>query len=119
MAGKAIAFFLTASPYSGQTVQTITRLAEAALRQGHRVSLFASADAVYGFMTGHQPVGMPNAEEDLTRLIEQGLDVQLCGTCLRFRGIEEDRVLEGAVPSTMDGFFEMVAASDVLLSAGS
>ena len=118
MAGKQITFFLTASPYAGQHVQTVLRLAEAALAQGHRVNLFASADGVYGFLAGHQPVGMPNAEVGLARLIAQGLHVELCGTCLRFRGIAEDQVLEGAVPSTMDRFLAMLETSDVFLTAG-
>ncbi|MBI4590241.1 MAG: DsrE family protein [Candidatus Rokubacteria bacterium] len=51
---KRLTFVLSASPYSGQTAATALKLATAALAAGHRATIFATADGVYGFVKGQQ-----------------------------------------------------------------
>jgi sulfur relay (sulfurtransferase) complex TusBCD TusD component (DsrE family) len=51
-------FFLTASPYSGQTAATALNLARAALEAGHQSTIFATGDGVYGFMKGQKTAGV-------------------------------------------------------------
>ncbi|MHB1131100.1 MAG: DsrE/DsrF/TusD sulfur relay family protein [Chloroflexota bacterium] len=115
---KTLTIFLATTPYGCQNTQTALRLAETALDRGHRVVLFASADAVHNFTAGQKPKGVPYAEEGFNRLIEKGLLVELCGTCLNFRGVSRENLLEGAEPSSLRTLFEIVGESDALVSLG-
>lgn len=56
--GKHLTFILTAGPYSGQTPATVLKLASAALTAGHRATIFATGDGVYGFVKGQKPTGV-------------------------------------------------------------
>jgi hypothetical protein len=52
-------------------------MAESALDKGHTVNLVASADGVYTFLTKQKARGIPNAEEEFSRLVKRGLKVSL------------------------------------------
>lgn len=115
---KTLTIFLATTPYGYENTQTAMRLAEAALDRGHRVVLFASADGVHNFTVGQAPQALPNAEEGFARLIAKGLQVELCGSCLKFRGVDRESLLEGAAPSSLKTLFSLVGHSDAFLSLG-
>jgi sulfur relay (sulfurtransferase) complex TusBCD TusD component (DsrE family) len=69
--------FLSASPYAGEYAASAARLADAALDEGHEVTLFASGDGIYNFFVGQQAKGVPNSETGFAGLIERGLTVEL------------------------------------------
>lgn len=116
--GKTLTIFLGSTPYSGQNADTALRLAEAALARGHTVHLFASADGVHLAQVGQRPAGVPDPAAALARVVGQGLQVELCGSCLRYRGLGRDLLVEGAAPSSLKGLFAAIAVSDALLSLG-
>jgi sulfur relay (sulfurtransferase) complex TusBCD TusD component (DsrE family) len=74
---KTITLFLSTSPYSHENTMTCVRIAESALDKGHTVNLIASADGVYTFLTKQKARGIPNAEEEFSRLVPKGLKVSL------------------------------------------
>ncbi len=74
---KTFTLFLCSSPYTGEYTYTTIRLAESALNKNHRVNLIASGDGIYNFLKGQKAKGIPNAEEEFTRLIKKGLKVYL------------------------------------------
>jgi tRNA 2-thiouridine synthesizing protein D len=113
---KTVTIFLATTPYGYENTQTALKLAEAALDQGHRVVLFASGDGVHNFTTGQGPQALPNATEGFSRLIARGLRVELCGTCLKFRGVGKEDVLKGAAPSSLKTLFGLVAETDAFLT---
>lgn len=113
-----LTIFLATTPYGYENTQTALKLAEAALDRGHRVVIFASADGVHNFTPGQKARGVPNAEAGFARLIEKGLRVELCGTCLTFRGIGKEEVMPGAAPSSLKTLFGLVAESDAVISLG-
>lgn len=115
---RTLTIFLAAPPYGGQDAETALRLAEAALARGHAVHLFASADGVHVAQVGQRPAGVPDLPTLLASLIERGLRVQLCGSCLRLRGLGHDQLVAGAAPSSLKGLFSAIAASDAVLSLG-
>ncbi len=115
---KTLTIFLATTPYGYENTQTAMKLAEAAVDKGHMVVLFASADGVHNFTTGQGPQSVPNAEEGFGRLIDKGLRVELCGSCLKFRGVGKEDVLEGAAPSSLKTLFGLVAETDAFLSLG-
>ncbi len=74
---KTVTLFLSTSPYSYENTVTASRIAESALQKGHAVNLIASADGVYCFLKKQKAKGIPNAEEEFSRLIGKGLKVYL------------------------------------------
>ena len=115
---KTLTLFLTTTPYAFQNTATALKLAEAGLKQGYEVNLFASADGVHNFTPNQQTAGVPNAEQGFRALLDKGLNVELCGSCLRLRGIEGGNVLPGSEPSSMKKLFAMVGRSDVFITLG-
>ncbi|MBI2304843.1 MAG: DsrE family protein [Chloroflexi bacterium] len=113
-----LTLFLSTSPYSSENSSTVLRLAEAALSRGHQVNLFASGDGVHNFVSGQHPSGLPNAPEGFERLISKGLRVELCGTCLRFRGIKKEDTIPGSEPSSLAGLMALIKESDHFLTFG-
>lgn len=118
MSSKTLVIFLATTPYGSQNADTALRLAEAALAKGHRVRLFASADGVHVAQAGQRPVGVPDTLAALHSAISHGLAVELCGSCLRFRGLRRDLLVEGTGPSSLQGLFAAVAEADAFVSFG-
>ena len=116
---KTLTLFLTTTPYANENTHTAMQLARAALDNGYAVNLFASADGVYNFTQGQAPKGLPDAGKEFADLIARGLHVELCGTCLTFRGITPDRQLPGSEPSSMKRLFGLMKSSDVFITLGS
>jgi sulfur relay (sulfurtransferase) complex TusBCD TusD component (DsrE family) len=74
---KTFTLFLSTSPYSFENTFTAIRIAESALKQGHKVNLIASGDGVYCFFRDQKAAGLPNAEKKFSELIQKGLKVYL------------------------------------------
>jgi sulfur relay (sulfurtransferase) complex TusBCD TusD component (DsrE family) len=72
MSGE-IVMFITTTPYSSENTHTIIRLADAALKKGHRVRLIASGDGVFSVIKGQ----VPRALAALEGLVERGLKVDI------------------------------------------
>lgn len=118
MESKTLVIFLTTTPYGSENADTALRLAEAALAKGHRVRLFASADGVHVAQLGQRPAGLPDALATLRAAIAHGLAVELCGSCLRFRGLGRDLLVEGTEPSSLQGLFTAVTQADAFVTFG-
>jgi sulfur relay (sulfurtransferase) complex TusBCD TusD component (DsrE family) len=50
---KQFTIILGSPPYSGQDVDTVLGIAEAALNKGHGMTVVGSGDGTYGFLKGH------------------------------------------------------------------
>jgi sulfur relay (sulfurtransferase) complex TusBCD TusD component (DsrE family) len=70
---KEMALFLSTTPYSFENTHTITRLADAALKKGHKVRLIASGDGVFSIVKGQVPKSLAAVED----LVERGLKVDI------------------------------------------
>ena len=115
---KHLMLLLSTTPYSFENTYTAFKMAEAALDQRHKVTLFASGDGIHNFIAGQNPKGILNPEEKLGQLIERGMRVDLCGTCLQFRGIKAEQRMQGAAPSSLKNLFALMDASDVFVNLG-
>lgn len=116
MVAKTLCINLFTTPYTFQNTQTAMRLARAALARGYRVKVFAYGDGVHNFTSGQRPRGVPNPEEGFTALAREGLQVELCGTCLNFRGLGEAALMEEAAPSSMKNLCEIIRTSEVFVT---
>ena len=74
---KQITFMLGSAPYGGQDVDTVVRIADAALKKGHHVTVVGSGDGTYTFLKDQRASGVPNAEKEFSALIERGAKVDL------------------------------------------
>jgi len=113
---KTLTISLFTTPYVYENTYTAMKIAEAALKKGYSVNLFASADGVHNFTLDQKARGIPNAQEEFKNLLDKGLNVELCGTCLQFRGIKKDDLLEDAKPSSMVKLCDLIEKSDVFLT---
>ncbi len=114
---KSLGILLFTTPYSSEYTDTAIRLADAALAKGHDVTIFAYGDSVHNFTIGQKAKGITNAETEFQTLIEKkGLKVELCGTCLSFRGITESNIIKGAVPSSMHNLCSLIDRCDRFVS---
>lgn len=113
---KMLTISLFTTPYVFENTYTAIKIAEATLKKGYRVNLFASADGVYNFTLDQKARGIPNAQVEFKNLIDKGLNVELCGTCLQFRGIKKADLLENARPSSMVKLWNIIEMSDAFLT---
>jgi sulfur relay (sulfurtransferase) complex TusBCD TusD component (DsrE family) len=74
---KQITMMLGSPPYSGQDVDTVLGIADAALKKGHRVTVVGSGDGTYAFLKGQRASGAPSAEKGFMDLIAKGVRVDL------------------------------------------
>ncbi len=70
---KEIVLFLSTTPYSFENTHTIFKLAESALKKGHRARLIASGDGVFSIVKGQ----VPQALSTLVDLVGKGLKVDI------------------------------------------
>ena len=70
---KEIVMFLSTTPYSFENTHTIFKLAEAALKKGHKARLIASGDGVFSIVKGQ----VPQALSKLVDLVGKGLKVDI------------------------------------------
>ncbi|BDG60548.1 DsrE/DsrF/TusD sulfur relay family protein [Caldinitratiruptor microaerophilus] len=113
-----LTLFLTGTPFGSEAARTALNLAEAALERGYRVNLFASADGVYAATAGQKAEGLPPVGERLPALIEKGLRVDLCGSCLQLRGLRREVRIDGTRPSSLKNLFAMVQESRAFIALG-
>jgi tRNA 2-thiouridine synthesizing protein D len=109
---KHLGLLLFTTPYSSEHTDTAIKMVRSALNKGHDVTVFAYGDSVHNFTTGQKAVGIPNAEAEFRTLLDNGLKVELCGTCLNFRGIGKELIIDGAEPSSMRNLCILIDSCD-------
>lgn len=115
---QTLTLFLTGTPFGSQAAVTTLNLAEAALDKGYQVNLFLSADSVYNASAGQKAAGLPPVGERLPALLERGLRVDLCGSCLQLRGLRGEQRIAGPKPSSLKNLFSMMAESKTFIALG-
>jgi sulfur relay (sulfurtransferase) DsrF/TusC family protein len=70
---KEIVIFFSTTPYSFENTHTFIKLADAALKRGHKVRLVASGDGVFSIVKGQVPHALAAMED----LVGRGLKVDI------------------------------------------
>jgi len=74
-------------------VNTVLKLADAALKK-HNVKIFCYGNGVSVTKKGQEPMrNFANIGNEIERLINKGLDVMICSSCARARGIKENGLI--------------------------
>lgn len=101
------------TPYTHQDMDTVIKIAEAALKRGHEVRIFLFADAIVAANKKIKPMRIDRKiPELLEKLIEKGVRIDICGLCMEYRGLTEDSIIKGAKPSGLPELAELIYTSD-------
>ena len=111
-------------PYGKERLYTTMRFVLAALFENLTVNLFLFEDAVLVCRKGQQPqempflfdARMPNCEELMKAVINQGAKVKICGVCAAERALTQDDVVEGAEIASMSDLVKWVMDADKVVS---
>jgi tRNA 2-thiouridine synthesizing protein D len=101
---------MTTGPYKA------LKLADAALRKGHRVNLFCFGEGITVLNKGQAPKNFPDLAAMVVELMGRGLNVAACRTCSIARGYGPEDFVEGAVfGKLIEDYINYVTRSDRLV----
>lgn len=109
-------FILNDPPYGTERTYNGLRLARSLAGAGAEIRLFLMGDAASSAAAGQRvPQGYYNLGDMLGMLVRRGGRIGVCGTCMDARGIEADRLIEGAHRSTMEELTDWSEWADKVL----
>jgi uncharacterized protein involved in oxidation of intracellular sulfur len=96
-------FILNDAPYGTERSYNGVRLAGTLSKAaGEAVKVFLIGDAASCAKSGQKvPEGFYNLQLMLSRVVRNGAQIGVCGTCMDARGIAETELIEGTHKSTM------------------
>jgi len=110
---KELTIVLTSGAMMGTGAYKAAKLAEAALDRGHRVNLFCYGEGITALKRGQAPKRFPDVSAMISRLMERGVNVAACQTCLKARGYTESDLIDGAIFGGLSmQFIEYAGRSD-------
>lgn len=93
------------------------KLAQAALDKGYGVRIFGYGEAVTLVKEGQDPKRFPNVGKETKELLEKGLEVVVCETCCKARGIARGEEIEGTkIGSLTNDMSRFVAEGDRMVT---
>jgi uncharacterized protein involved in oxidation of intracellular sulfur len=99
---ETITLVINDAPYGNERPWNALRLAGALVATKQKVNVFLLGDAAAIAKKGQKtPAGYYNLAQMLKNLVESGVKVRACGTCLNSRGIEEKELVEGVLVGKM------------------
>ncbi len=105
------------SPYGIEKPWNALRLASTAASDGVEVRLFLMGDSVASAKKGQKtPDGYYNMEMMLRALVNNGVTIKACGTCLNARGLDVSEIVDGVERGSMKILSEWVQVSDKVIS---
>ena len=108
---SAFAIIITHAPYGQEKPFTALRFAQASFQ--HKVNIFLVEDGVFVAKKGQK--ADVRIEDMLKDAIKSGVNVKLCGSCAKARGLTPEEIVEGAEIGTMDELVKWVDGSDKVL----
>ena len=95
---------------------TAIHLVGAGLKK-HSVKMFCYGDGVTVIKKGQEPMrNFVNTGKEIEGLINNGLDVVVCGSCARARGIKENELILGArIGKTGKDLPELISWADKVI----
>lgn len=102
--------------YGDERPYNALRYAIALVKKEVKVNLFLIADSVTCGLEGQDtPKGYYNIGNMIRFLVNKGMSVSACGSCMDARGIKESDFLQGVERGTMDQLAEWSMRSDDVL----
>jgi sulfur relay (sulfurtransferase) complex TusBCD TusD component (DsrE family) len=93
------------------------KLAEAALEKGYGVRIFGYGEGVTTIKEGQDPKRFPNVGKEAQGLVKKGLEIVVCETCCKARGIKRGEEIEGTkIGSLTNDLSRFVVESDRMVT---
>ncbi|WEU40076.1 MAG: DsrE family protein [Candidatus Odinarchaeum yellowstonii] len=114
-----IGFLLMTSPYTVQNSDTVLKLAEAFLSEGHTLTgVYLYVDGVYN---ANKKIDPKTPDERIIpqlfqKLAEKGVPVKVCPVCSNYRGVLEEDLIKGAVFDGLGGLAEIFEECDKIIA---
>jgi len=117
--GKLL-IILFSSPIQLQKTDTAYEFAKAAIKEGHKVSIFCDISSAYDLETNQVLPNKKTPAKTLAELIDRGADVLACRESARLRGIDLKREsFKGVKESSLAELAELIDESDRVVAFGS
>lgn len=117
---ETLTMILQSPPYGDEKIWNALRIAKALITAtvGMKVNIFLLGDGVTAAKKGQKPPeGFYNLEKMLSELIEHGVEVVACRTCISARGLTKEELVEGTrVGTTVGDLARWVQESQKVLS---
>ena len=106
------------SPYGIEKPWNALRLASTASTElGMSVKVFLMGDSVVAAKRGQKtPDGFYNMEKMIHALLQRGVEVTVCGTCINARGLDPSELVGGVERGSMKILAEWIRESDRVVS---
>jgi uncharacterized protein involved in oxidation of intracellular sulfur len=107
------------APYGIEKPWNALRLASTSATEeiGMKVRLFLMGDSVASAKKGQKtPDGYYNMEKMLKVLVNKGVEIKTCGSCIDARGLKEEDLVDGVERGTMKILATWVKESDKVVS---
>ena len=88
-----IAFLLMTSPYTKQNADSVIKLTQAALDEGHKITgIYLYVDGVYAANKKIDPKSEDERNISLLfkELADKGVPIRICPVCANYRGMPEE-----------------------------
>jgi len=116
--GKLLIILFTAS-WQSENTNTVYELANAAVEEGHKVTVFCDIDAVYNLMASQAALGQQTPAGKMAQLIEKGVEIHACSESARLRGIDpQTNLIQGTVKSSLGRCAELMETHDRIVAFG-
>jgi len=117
---ETLTMILNTAPYGDERVWNALRLAKALIAgtEKMKVNIFLLSDSVATAKKGQKPPeGFYNLEKMLKELVDSGVEVVACRTCIGARGLSQQELVEGVrVGTTVGDLVGWVKTSQKVLS---
>ena len=117
---ETITLILQSAPYGDERIWNAFRLARSLITHsiGMKVNIFLTGDAVTTAKKGQRPPdGYYHLENMLKELIQKGIEVVACNTCIAARGLTQSELIEGVkIGSTVGDLAKWVKESQKVLA---
>jgi len=93
------------------------KLAQAALAKGYGVRIFGYGEGVTLIKKGQDPKRFPNVGNETKEMLSKGLEVVVCETCCKARGVARGEEIEGTkIGSLTNDLSRFVAEGDRMVT---
>jgi sulfur relay (sulfurtransferase) complex TusBCD TusD component (DsrE family) len=116
--GKLL-IILFSSPIQFQNIDTAYEFAKAAIKEGHKVSIFFDIDSIYGLQSSQILPNQTMPAKKLVELIEKGVYILACRESARLRGIDlKKQSFKGVKESSLAELAQLIEESNRVVAFG-
>lgn len=109
---------LSDTPFNSDKVEKALRIAEAAIKKTHEVSIFLFMDGVYNILNTQDgtPFNLMPIYKRIQELMKNGAKIYSCKLCKTLRGIEDNIIPDGIVVGGIAELNDLIGEADSIIS---